>query len=149
MNWFHDYEDELRLVFQGCSQIISQFPEPLNFQGLSYLSHFNVFETGSHKNYICYLLPYWLQESCRLTPGDCRQMSKGNVFLMLYFFIQDDLMDKPITSSPSKLPLANLLYVEFLNIYRFFFPGQSSFWTYFNRYIMEWADSVSNESTQD
>jgi hypothetical protein len=148
MNWFHDYEEKLSDVFQDCEQIISRFPDPLNSQGLAYLHHFNVFESESHKNYICYLLPYWMQESCRLTDNECRQMSRGNVYLMLYFFIQDDLMDKP-TASPSMLPLANLLYIEFLNIYRSLFPGQSSFWNFFNKYITEWADSVSNELTED
>ena len=149
MNWFHDYEEELRSVFEECKELISQFPEPLNTRGLTYLNHFNVFETGSHKNYICYLLPFWFKEPCNLTVMDCRQMSKGNIFLMLYFFIQDDLMDQRTPSASSTLPLANLLYIEFLNIYRSYFPGKDPFWKYFNRYISEWADSVSNESTQD
>ncbi|KGE19227.1 class 1 isoprenoid biosynthesis enzyme [Paenibacillus wynnii] len=149
MNWLHDYEEELRIVFHDCRHIISQFPDPLNAYGLSYLHHFNVFETESHKNYICYLLPFWFQENGRLTAQDCRQMSIGNVFLMLYFFIQDDLMDTSTTSAFSTLPLANLLYIEFLNIYRSYFPGKSPFWTYFNRYISEWAESVSNENRED
>jgi hypothetical protein len=149
MDWLHDYEEELRLVFQESRQIISEFPEPLNSQGISYLDHFNVFKTGSHKNYICYLLPFWLQQGYGLTPGDTRNMSMGNVFLMLYFFIQDDLMDNNQSSAREKLPLANLLYVEFLNIYRTFFPPDSSFWSSFNRYISQWADSVSNENTAD
>ncbi|MGE7615120.1 hypothetical protein [Paenibacillus sp. NPDC101420] len=149
MDWLNDYEEELRLVFQESRKIISEFPEPLNSQGMSYLEHFNVFNAESHKNYICYLLPFWLQKSCGLSAEITRQMSMGNVFFMLYFFIQDDLMDSKESSTYERLPLANLLYVEFLNIYRLLFPNDSSFWTSFNRYIAQWADSVSNETTSD
>ncbi|WP_339317381.1 hypothetical protein [Paenibacillus sp. FSL R10-2734] len=149
MDWLNDYEEELRLVFQESRKIISEFPEPLNSQGLSYLEHFNVFNAESHKNYICYLLPFWLQKGCGLSAEITRQMSMGNVFFMLYFFIQDDLMDSKESSAYERLPLANLLYVEFLNIYRLLFPNDSSFWTSFNRYITQWADSVSNETTSD
>lgn len=149
MDWLHDYEDELRLVFQDSSDIISRFPAPLNVQGLSYLDQFNVFKTGSHKNYICYLLPFWLQKDCRLSDQVTRQMSTGNVLLMLYFFIQDDLMDSRDASAFEMLPLANLLYVEFLNIYRPLFEPDSSFWSSFSRYISEWAQSVTREGSED
>ncbi|MNO50460.1 hypothetical protein D3C76_408370 [compost metagenome] len=149
MDWLNDYEEELRLVFQESRKVISEFPEPLNLQGMSYLEHFNVFQAESHKNYICYLLPFWLQKGCGLSAEITRQMSMGNVFFMLYFFIQDDLMDSKESSTYERLPLANLLYVEFLNIYRRLFPNNSSFWTSFNRYITQWADSVSNETVSD
>ena len=149
MDWLHDYEDELHTVFEESSRIISGFPEPLNAQGLSYLGQFNVFRTGSHKNYICYLLPFWLQERCRLSVSLTRQMSVGNVFFMLYFFLQDDLMDSRDSSAAQMLPLANLLYVEFLNIYRPLFPPDSPFWSCFGRYIQEWAESVSGEAGGD
>ncbi|AIQ39467.1 hypothetical protein MKX70_00715 [Paenibacillus sp. FSL R7-0312] len=149
MDWLHDYEDELRLVFQESCTVISAFPEPLNAQGLAYLDQFNVFRAGSHKNYICYLLPFWLQDRCGLSIPLTRQMSVGNVFFMLYFFLQDDLMDSNELSAAQALPLANLLYVEFLNIYRPLFPADSPFWSYFGRYISEWADSVSGEAGGD
>jgi hypothetical protein len=149
MDWLNDYEEELRLVFHESRKIISEFPEPLNAQGMSYLEHFNVFQAESHKNYICYLLPFWLQKSCGLSAEITRQMSMGNVFFMLYFFIQDDLMDSKESSTYERLPLANLLYIEFLNIYRRLFPSNSSFWISFNRYITQWADSVSNETISD
>ncbi|OBZ08847.1 hypothetical protein A8L34_22075 [Bacillus sp. FJAT-27264] len=149
MDWLYAYEEELRLVFEDSRRTISAFPEPLQGQGMSYLDHFNVFTAGSHKNYICYLLPFWLRDGYGLTVEVTRQMSRGNVFLMLYFFIQDDLMDSHESFARSHLPLANLFYVEFLKIYRQLFPSDSPFWSYFSRYISEWADSVSNEHTGD
>ncbi|NQX47466.1 hypothetical protein HQN87_19210 [Paenibacillus tritici] len=149
MDWLHAYEDELRLVFEESRKVISAFPEPLNAYGQSYLDQFNVFKLDSHKNYICYLLPFWLQDRCSLSPALTRSMSAGNVFFMLYFFLQDDLMDSRETPADQALPLANLLYVEFLSIYLPLFPADSPFWSYFNRYITEWADSVSGEAGRD
>jgi len=149
MDWLNDYEEELRLVFQESRKIISEFPEPLNVQGLTYLEHFDVFNKDASKNYICYLLPFWLQEGSGLTTEITRQLSLGNVFIMLYFFIQDDLMDSNDASAYEKIPLANLLYNEFMNIYRPLLPTDFYFWSSFNRYITEWANSVSNERTSD
>lgn len=149
MDWLHIYEDDLRAVFHKSSLILSGFPEPLAAQGLAYLDQFNVFRTGSHKNYICYLLPFWLQDEYGVSPDAARTMSLGNVLIMLYFFLQDDLMDDVKSRASGKLPLANLLYVEFLNIYRPLFPPASPFWSYFNRYISEWADSVACEKDSD
>ncbi|WP_379154380.1 hypothetical protein [Paenibacillus sp. sgz5001063] len=149
MDWLHDFDEDLRLVFQDCSNIISGFPEPLRTQGLSYLDQFNVFSAGSHKNYICYLLPFWLRDGYGLTDDEVRQLSAGNVFCMLYFFIQDDLIDSSLDRAAGKLPLANLLYVEFLNRYRPLFPADSLFWLCFNRYILEWAESMAGEAHGD
>ncbi|MCE3198993.1 hypothetical protein K3T49_05065 [Paenibacillus sonchi] len=148
MDWLHDYDKELRLVFQDCSSVISGFPDSLRIQGLSYLEQFNVFSTGSHKNYISYLLPFWLRDGYGLTEAEARGLSAGNIFCMLYFFIQDDLMDSD-NSASRMLPLANLLYVEFLNKYRPLFPPESLFWLCFNRYILEWAESVAGEAHGD
>ncbi|WP_405107512.1 hypothetical protein MHH28_27370 [Paenibacillus sp. FSL K6-1217] len=149
MDWLHAYEDELRVVFEESRRVISAFPEPLNARGLSYLNQFNVFHPDSHKNYICYLLPFWLQDSCSLSPELARRMSAGNIFLMLYFFLQDDLMDSPEASAAQTLPLANLLYVEFLATCLPLFPADSPFWPCFSRYIREWADSVNGEAGSD
>ncbi|UQZ35033.1 hypothetical protein C2I18_16795 [Paenibacillus sp. PK3_47] len=149
MDWLHHYEEDLQAVFNKSSSIISGFPEPLAAQGLAYLDQFNVFKAGSNKNYICYLLPFWLRDEYGITPEAARTMSAGNILLMLYFFLQDDLMDDRESPASGKLPLANLLYVEFLNIYRPLFPPESPFWSYFNRYISEWADSVTSEKTRN
>lgn len=149
MDWLQAYEDELRLVFGENRRAIAAFPEPLNARGLSYLDQFNVFKPGSHKNYICYLLPFWLQDGCRLSSDTVRRMSAGNVFLMLYFFLQDDLMDSPGSPASQALPLANLLYAEFLKLYLPLFPAASPFWSCFHRYTAEWADSVSREASSD
>ncbi|WP_340021532.1 hypothetical protein MHI24_21355 [Paenibacillus sp. FSL K6-1096] len=149
MDWLQQYEDELRLVFEESRRAIAAFPEPVNAWGLAYLDQFNVFKPDSRKNYICYLLPFWLRDRCGLSPDTTRLMSAGNVYLMLYFFLQDDLMDSPGSPAAQALPLANLLYGEFLKIYLPLFPAGSQFWSCFYRYMAEWAYSVSREAGGD
>ncbi|WP_150265321.1 hypothetical protein [Paenibacillus tepidiphilus] len=149
MDWLNDYEADLREVFATSRGIIASFPPPLCTQGLAYLDRFNPFSDGSHKNFICYLLPFWLRPGYNLDLQLIRGMSAGNVLLMLYFFLQDDLMDTRDPASADKLPLANLLFTECMNIYRPLFPADSPFWSYFNRYIREWADSVTRERESD
>ncbi|SEU00570.1 hypothetical protein [Paenibacillus sp. NFR01] len=148
MEWLDTYESELHVVFNEGKRILADFPPPLNRYGMSYLERFDVFATGSRKNYICYLLPFWLRDEFSLDPETARRMALGNVLCMLYFFLQDDAMDSG-TVAVWQLPLANLLYAEFLNLYRPLFPAHSPFWAYCNRYLREWADSVTNEAEGD
>ncbi|MEK3731506.1 MULTISPECIES: class 1 isoprenoid biosynthesis enzyme [Paenibacillus] len=157
MEWFKSYEDELSSVFSMCEASITEFPSPLNELGLHYLKKFDVFEKDSAKNYICYLLPFWMRESTRLAPEIYRDISTANIFGMLYYFIQDDLMDTPTDSTnrptpqdlKSYLALANLLYYEFISIYQQYFPTDSTFWQYFRQYTHEWAEGVLHESRHD
>ncbi|MFI2858196.1 class 1 isoprenoid biosynthesis enzyme [Paenibacillus sp. JSM ZJ436] len=150
MKWLETYEKGLTEVFAACEKTISQFPFPLHETGLHYLSKFNVFEQESAKNYICYLLPFWLQDSTRLTPSLYRTLSSANIFGMLYFFIQDDIMDSSAESAPpvsfrTQLLLANLFYNEFMRLYRGLFPAESPFWSYFDLYLREWCEGVGFE----
>ncbi|OZB90799.1 hypothetical protein [Paenibacillus sp. XY044] len=149
MEWLERYEADLSYVFRETENMIASFPSPLNTKGLSYLSHFNVLQENSAKNYICYLLPFWLMETARLSGEDARKLSIGNVCAMLYFFIQDDCIDSSSPQDKEQLPLGNLLYLQFLDIYRGYFPSDSPFWSYFRQYLHEWAESVSNEQTAD
>ncbi|OAB45959.1 hypothetical protein [Paenibacillus glacialis] len=149
MPWYKDFEKELAQVFMESQRIVATFPPPLNHKGLSYLNKFDIHQEDSSKNYICYLLPFWLKEITHLKDADCVKLSVGNVFAMLYFFIQDDIMDNKTTLDRDQIPLANLLHMQFLEIYRSYFPSDSLFWAYFHQYIIEWTDSVSNEHQQD
>lgn len=145
MNWLHDHEEDLHFVFAEARERIAGFPAPLSIMGLRYLEGFSVFTENSSKNYICYLLPFWLQNGYGLSPLQSRRLSVGNVMLMLYFFIQDDWMDDSFPGERNQLPLANLLFTEFLDVYRDLFPGSSPFWNHYKTYIHQWADSVIRE----
>ncbi|WP_106768616.1 hypothetical protein [Paenibacillus faecalis] len=154
MDWFQPYEEELAEVFAECSKKIAEFPPPLNQIGLQYMEKFDVFQQGSAKNYICYLLPFWMKDLTDLPANVYRDLSTANIFGMLYFFIQDDIMDSlPEHHTPGTwkhpLALANLLHTEFISIYQTLFPIESPLWSYYKSYIQEWSEGVIYESQQD
>lgn len=149
MNWFLAHEKDLADVFAEAERIVSAFPAPLDHLGLAYLATFDGRKEESTKNYICYLLPYWMKDISELPPESMNKLSLANVFVMLYYFIQDDIMDSAKGEHKDKLPLANLFHMQFLSIYREMFPAGSPFWSYYETYITEWSEAVSNEQQSD
>lgn len=154
MNWFKPFEDDLAAAFARCEARLANFPSPLHEVGLAYLRKFDVFEQDSSKNYICYLLPFWMKEWTSLPAESYRRLAAANIIGMLYYFIQDDIMDS-LQDSPSPhhakqhLALANLLYYEFLAMYQALFPADSEFWQHFQAYQNEWSEGVIHESSED
>jgi hypothetical protein len=149
MKWLTAYEKQLVDVFNEARQIVRQFPTPMDQLGLAYLAKFDASDAGSTKNYICYLLPYWMEDICELPPDTFNKLSLANVFVMLYYFIQDDIMDSAKGEHTTKLPLGNLFHLQFLKIYRELFQTHSPFWNYYETYIIEWSQSVTNETLSD
>ncbi|QAY68038.1 class 1 isoprenoid biosynthesis enzyme [Paenibacillus protaetiae] len=91
-----------------------------------------------------------MQEETRLPDELCRKLSLAGTLLMLYFFIQDDVMDETApTGSKTKLAFANLLYIESLQLLQQLFPVDSSFWQYFKQYIEDWTAGVVLEGDVD
>lgn len=149
MNWLQDHKNQLHLIFAEAKETVSRFPSPSEGLGLAYLAKFDPTHEGSSKNYICYLLPYWMKDICKLPVESFNKLSLANIFVMLYYFIQDDIMDASKGEHASKLPLANLFHIQFLSIYRELFPSNSPFWDYYETYILEWSKSVTNELQSD
>ncbi|MET3208127.1 UNVERIFIED_CONTAM: hypothetical protein ABIC26_001063 [Paenibacillus sp. PvR008] len=149
MEWYFAYKDELENVFREAEERTAAFPAPFQSQGLDYLARFNPLREDSTRNYICYLLPFWLQELTGLAPETCRKLSLGNVFVMAHYLIQDDVMDTAADNRKTQLALSQLFYTECLDVYRDLFPASSPFWTYARTYIGEWAVSVTSEGTKD
>ena len=148
-NWKTEAQGELAIVFAEAKAIIAAYPAPLGDRGLRYLEKFNPMEANSTKNYICYSLPFWLHGAVSADIRICRRMSLANVFIMLYFFIQDDVMDSLDVQKDwnEQLALCNLFSLSFLDLYRQEFPSTSPFWVHYSTYITEWAVSVATERT--
>jgi hypothetical protein len=149
MDWLEMYRDDLQAIFEGAECRMAQFPQPLNEKGLEYAAGFHPFLETGKKNHICYLLPLWLGDLTGLDKALLRKLSMANVFAMLYFFLQDDMMDSPGIRSKHQVPLANLFYMESLRLYREMYPAESPFWNYMEQYIREWSDSVTNEGVHN
>lgn len=146
MHYFNDFKEDLSWVFQSCRERISSYPPSCRNEGIQYLEKFDVFKNESHKNYICYLLPFWIRDLLRIENGISREISIANTFLMLYFFVQDDVMDTaPDEYKGDMLPLGNLFMLDFMEHYHRLFPSNSPFWTYMKEYTTKWAESVLQE----
>ncbi|MCK9856976.1 class 1 isoprenoid biosynthesis enzyme [Paenibacillus sp. ATY16] len=148
-NYLDSFKEELLEVFSEARVRINKFPSPFNQKGLVYLDKFDVFQKESAKNYICYLLPYWMNEITNITVEQCRKFSLANVFNMLYYFLQDDVMDETPIAWKEQLALAQLLHSEFEFILREMFEAASPFWNYRQKYVNEWAVTVVNENKED
>ncbi|URJ40621.3 hypothetical protein MF627_000107 [Paenibacillus polymyxa] len=149
MEWYFAYKDELEKVFRQAEERTSTFPAPFQQEGLDFLARFNPLREDSTRNYICYLLPFWLQELTGLPPETCRKLSLGNVFVMAHYLIQDDVMDTAADNRKTQLALSQLFYTECISVYRDLFPATSPFWSYARTYVDEWAVSVISEGTED
>jgi len=151
LHWFEDYREELGMLFGEAERRIGQFPQPLDKLGRRYIDAFNPLLEGSAKNYICYLLPYWLERSLPLRREQTRELALANIFVMLHYFIQDDVMDAP--SSPidrtRQLALSGLFQLQYFAAYRELFPHDSVFWQHHDDYASEWADTVCNEGNDN
>lgn len=149
MKWLSPYEQELDLAFTEAETILATFPESFRVPALEYLDKFHVLKEKRSKNYICYLLPFWLQEHVGLSPADVRRFTVANIFGMMYYHLIDACMDEPETVIIRQLPLAEFIHLEFIRIYSGYFPGETVFWNYFKQYVSEWAEAVSGERTSD
>lgn len=145
MDWLSAHKGNMDEVFAETEHLIRSFPEPLNHHGLAYFAKFDLRQQESTKNYICYLLPYWMQEITHLPTDSVKKLSLANLFVMLYYFVVDDIMDNSLGEHKDKLPLANLFQMQFQKMYRALFPPHSPFWQYYETYVLEWADAVAGE----
>jgi hypothetical protein len=150
MEWFERHKPRVEAVFHLALLRIEDFPPPLNKIGLKYAEKYHPANANSGQDYICLLLPFWIKELTDISDKQCERLALANIYGMLYFFIQDDLMDsQALTSVKSELALANLLQLEMLSVFRELFSSDSSFWIYYGRYVTTWADCVMNESDAD
>ncbi|MEC0135574.1 hypothetical protein P4H94_01495 [Paenibacillus macerans] len=149
MNWFTSFEKELETAFSDAEKILSGMPEAFRGQVAAYLDRFHALKRGVSQNYICYLLPFWLQEAAGTKTEDSRRLTVAMIFVMMYYHLIDEVMDDPEAADKRKLPLANLIQLEFLHIYGSYFPAASPFWGYFRKYAAEWAEAVAFENESD
>lgn len=150
MEWFTRYTTQLELVYAKAEERIAAFPAPLGSLGLAYAHKFNPVKHDSNKDYICSLLPFWMKEPSGINDSQCEALALANVYGMLYFFIQDDVMDSmPASNWKEQLALGNLLMLEMFRVFRELFPSASPFWAYYDHYVTNWAESVTNEDRDD
>lgn len=145
-----EYEkNEIRAIFTEAAREISDLPSGLQEIGLDLLNRCDPSRNGGTSNEISYLLPYWVRELTESPINLCRDMAIGNVFAMLHFFLLDDAMDggegRGRIGLRGSLALGQLLHELFLQRYTRHFPPASPLWSYYRKYLQEWASAVYRE----
>lgn len=150
MDPIRDFDADVEWLLDACERRISTYPPSLCRYGRARLEkQWALQEKTTHGFSIAHLLPFWLQETFDLAQDTCRAIALGNTFWLLYFFVQDEVMDASTGEYRGHLlPLGNLFFLDAIAPYRSFFGSDSSFWTFLERYIAEWAESVSWEREQ-
>ncbi|MFF2483382.1 hypothetical protein [Paenibacillus sp. NPDC058071] len=149
MEYFKPYEEDVRTVFEEVRAKIGRFPEPFSTLGQQQLEHYDPFKADSAKNYICYLLPYWMTDAVPLSRKQAGQLTTAGLFYMLYYFIVDDAMDADREHTGDLLALGHLFHIESQLLFQELFPGDSPFWSYMRKYVQEWAVAVVSEKKDD
>jgi hypothetical protein len=92
-------------------------------------------------------LPFWVGEAYGIEQEIQRSMALGNIYGLLHFVTQDLLVDGEYEEGqiPALVLSGTLYQKQLLAIYQRFFPPQSEFWAYMNKYWLEWAESIAWE----
>ncbi|GGA27405.1 hypothetical protein [Paenibacillus physcomitrellae] len=149
MEWYKSYEQDLKEVFEEARRHILAWDSPFQGQALQYLEGFDITRREVPTNYICFLLPFWMEQASGQERGISRHLCLANIFGMMAFHLQDEAMDKPGAKLQTVLPLSALLEEEFLSLYAEIFPASTEFWLYYKRYLFQWAEAVSGENERD
>lgn len=149
MDWLTCFEQDLSIAFDDAERILTEMPEEFRERAINCLDRHRLLKKAGSTNYICYLLAFWLQEAAKVKPEDSRRFTVAMIFVMMYYHLIDEVMDDPEAGDKRKLPLANLLQLEFWKIYSSYFPASSPFWMSYRKYTAEWAQAVALENQMD
>jgi hypothetical protein len=145
-----DFKDEIELLFEEASREMRELPIELREMGQALLARCNPMRSGGKAKSISFLLPHWLQKETGATVELCRDLSIGSVYVMLQYFILDDVMDggdERIQSAGIRrsLALGQMLNVLARKRYAHYFAQDASIWDYERRYVEQWSSAVTRE----
>ncbi|MCX8128701.1 MAG: hypothetical protein N3I35_01220 [Clostridia bacterium] len=143
MDYIHDFDSDIAYVLEECEKRILEYPSGIKQFAYKYLDKLHLLKDKNQSGGFCYLMPFWLMDTFGIERRICRNIAIGNSFALLYFMSQDEVMDDCTQKSKVELlPVSSLFFTEFISSYQSTFPGESSFWQYFDKYMKEWAGSV-------
>jgi hypothetical protein len=86
-------------------------------------------------------LPGWLGDALGLDASIVADLTLSNVLGLAYVRLQDDLSDGDVGEGDrlAALLLSSVLHRKWLLVYTGLFPGDSRFWSHFERYMTQWV----------
>ncbi len=104
-------------------------------------------ELKRHDILVC--LPYWLTDamSCHHPLNVIRALALGNLYGTSYILVQDRIIDRqsnllPDVNESRALLVSNHLYYKWIKEYQRVFPAPSRFWLLFEKYLVEYTNSI-------
>lgn len=144
-----NYQTQISKILKECEHIVNTYPSPFKDNALNYMKSLNIIESEKRKGGFCYNMPFWFENTFKLKEEYSYIIALGNCFALLYFMAQDEIYDnKNDDTIDILIPLSNLFYLDFISCYRKLFNSESYFWVYFNKYIQEWAISITWEKKE-
>jgi hypothetical protein len=147
MDVIEDFDAESEWLLDACVERISAYPPALRQPAQARLErHWSLAPKRPRGFHIAYLLPFWLEEPFTLDRDACRLVGLSNIFLVLYFMLQDELMDSNPGEYQGQLqPLGTFFFLDVVAPYRRLFGSESAFWADFERSIAQWGVSITWE----
>jgi hypothetical protein len=144
MHPIRDFDLELEWLVDACLERISSYPAALRQPGRArFEGHWSPKHRSPRAYHIGYLLPFWLEEPFALDRDVCRLVALSNTFGVLYFMLQDELMDAAPGEYQGHLqPLGSFFFLDLMAPYRRLFGADSPFWALLEEYVDQWGRSV-------
>lgn len=141
-----DFDEDIFWVMEECKELVGKYLAPFSLQAIEYIKRKGLAGEKFKGGGLSHLFPFWLQETFGLDRKICRRISLANTFGLLYFYVQDEVMDsKAGEYTGGLLPLANMFLVDFMAQYRSLFSSDARLWQISQPYMQQWAYSVFHE----
>lgn len=148
MSWsLENAKREAGMIFAEARGGTAQCPEPMRGMLQKLIDRCDPSVRKGGSNYMTYLLPIWAGEDAGIPASLSRDFAVGSVYMMLHYFLLDDVMDGEETEFGPKASLAagQLLHTLFVERYGRHFHGDSGLWDYYRSYTEQWSMAVSQE----
>jgi hypothetical protein len=146
MEWLYDFSSELKIVLEEVKSRIQRYPAEFRHDADYFLDLYDVTKPGFCMECMSFMIPFWLIEPLKLWTDSAIKISTANLMGLFYFLLQDEIIDNELNNSNHRmLPLSNLFYLDFMDLYHSLFPYGSQFWKYVWKYVMQWSRSMANE----
>ena len=105
MDPFRDFSADVEWVLETCEKRVSSYPPPLDRYCRDGLERRWLLKDSRGLHRIAYLIPFWLEQAFDLDHHTCRLIAVGNTFWLLYFSVQDQVMDSDPGESRGTRPV--------------------------------------------
>jgi len=146
MDFYKPYQKKLDRLFDEAIDQLSCYPTEYISVAEKLIRNQNPSVNGKG-NYIAFLLPFWIQDEFALDDFTVGELVKANIFKVVCAGIQDKVMDskKKVSKYAKLLPLSNLFFVQFYQIYQSLFTSGNKSWDYLQGYFVNYAEAAIYE----